>query len=188
VTRSQGLRSLLSPLIAEDTAGPYLRAGLHPHASIVAMRIDSREALRACAPLPEGLRVRRAGVADCGAIAAVDSACFEPFWAYDRERLDVAVRTDRVTVAESSAGIIGYTLSTIERGSGTLGRLGVLPRERGHGVGAALLAESLCHMAQMGAGSISLCTQEENAVSRSLYTRLGLRELPGRLLLLLGDV
>ncbi len=43
-------------------------------------------------------------------------------------------------------------------------------------------------MARCGAGTISLCTQEENATSRSLYARFGLRELPGRLELLIGDV
>lgn len=187
VARAQHLSQIMSPLISENVAGPYVRAGMAPHAPIVALRIEGRQAAAASATAPAGIRIRPAVAADLPGLVAADGACFEPFWAYDPERLANALNGERVVIAESENGVIGYTLCTVERGSGTLGRLGVVPQARGEGVGAALLAEALRHMARSGAGTISLCTQEENAASRSLYTRLGLRELPGRLLLLLGD-
>lgn len=188
VARGVGLSVILSPLVSEQAASPYRRAGLAPYAPIIALRIDARRAAAVRAELPDDVRLSSAIASDLGAVEAVDRGCFEPFWAYDTDRIRSALSSGHVTVARSREGIIGYTLCTVERGSGTLGRLAVVPQARGRGVGAALLAQGLRHMAQSGASTISLCTQEENAASRSLYTHVGLREIPGRLLLLAGDV
>lgn len=187
LARAHDLSQILSPLVTREGAAPYRRAGLAPCASLVALRSTAQAASAAHAPVPEGVGVRPGLVGDLRNLMSADHACFEPFWAYGEVRLAEALQHERVTVAEESGVLIGYTLCTVERGSGTLGRLGVVPDQRGRGVGASLLAQSLRYMARAGASSVSLCTQEENAESRSLYARFDLRELPGRLELFIGD-
>lgn len=188
VAESYGFAQVLSPLVTQEGAERYQQAGFTMHASVVALRTNAPAALEVSSAPPEGVRIRGATAVDLDALVSVDSASFEPFWAYGAAHLARCLTVDRVAVAESSEGVIGYTLCTVERGSGTLGRLAVVPESRGHGIGAALVAESLRYMALAGATTISLCTQEENATSRSLYAQFGLRELPGRLELLIGDV
>ncbi|MHB9002595.1 MAG: GNAT family N-acetyltransferase, partial [Coriobacteriia bacterium] len=83
--------------------------------------------------------------------------------------------------------VIGYTLSTVERGSGTLGRIAVTPGHRGTGVAYALLIESVREMTEAGAHTVGLCTQQSNAAAQALYARVGMRQVPGRLLFLIGD-
>lgn len=187
VARSHDYASVLSPLLHEDGVRRYVEAGMVRHARVVALRVNARAAADAASELPGGVRVRPATAIDLDGVDRVDAACFEPFWAYGPARLEQALAGERLAVAEADAGIIGYTLCTIERGSGTLGRLAVVPEARGRGVGAALLAESLRYMVRAGIATVSLCTQEENAASRSLYARFGLRELPGRLEFLIRD-
>lgn len=187
LARAHDLSQILSPLVTREGAEPYRRAGFARCASLVALRCTGQAASAACAAAPEGVGVRPGNPSDLGNLMAADHACFEPFWAYGETRLAEALKHERVTIAEESGVLIGYTLCTVERGSGTLGRLGVVPGRRGRGIGASLLAESLRYMARSGASSVSLCTQEENAESRSLYARFGLRELPGRLELFIGD-
>ena len=94
----------------------------------------------------------------------------------------------RVVVASMSEQVIGYTWCTMDRGIGTLGRLAVLPEHRRHGAGGWLLGDALAYMARNGAEVLSLCTQEDNAASRALYARAGLRELPERLVFLIQEI
>ncbi len=188
LARTHAMTQVLSPLVTHEGSELYGRAGLTPCASLIALRSTGHEAATAHAPVPDGVGVRPGQSSDLEGLLAADHVCFDPFWAYGHTRLAEALAHERVTIAEENGELIGYTLCTVERGSGTLGRLGVVPDSRGRGVGASLLAESLRYMARAGASSVSLCTQEENADSRSLYARFGLRELPGRLELLIGDV
>lgn len=192
LARSHGYGRLMSPLVPRDIAAPYERGGMSVHQSIVALRIDARHAAHvAAAPVP-GVRLRSASPDDLEGLCRVDGECFDLFWAYEPRRIAAAMVAERLALAEDLTSgtprLIGYTTCTVERGSGTLGRLAVDPRDRGRGVGALLLADALVSMAARGAATISLCTQEDNAPSRALYSRGGLRELPGRLLFLAGDV
>lgn len=192
LARSHGYGRILSPLLPREVAHSYERAGMRVHQNIIALRIDARRAAQATAPPVPGVRLRRASPNDLPALCEIDERCFDAFWAYEPRRIAGAMVTERLMLAEDMTSDeprpIGYTTCTVERGSGTLGRLAVDPRDRGRGVGAVLLADALVSMANRGAGTISLCTQEDNAPSRALYSKGGLRELPGRLLFLTGDV
>lgn len=181
-----GFGRLLSPLVAEEVAPLYERAGLGVHESIVALRLERRSRLYEVPSVVSGVRFRGALADDLAAVVRIDAECFDEFWRYDSEYLAHAFVEDRLAVAEGAEGVIGYTLSTVVGSSGTLGRLAVTPSERHRGVGRALLHEALAHLVRSGSGTISVCTQEDNLASRSLYRRAGLTELSGRLVFLLG--
>jgi ribosomal-protein-alanine N-acetyltransferase len=188
LARSHGFARVLSPLVIEEAASPYQRAGMREHARVVAWRLNARAAAAMdISHAPDDVVIRCATADDLGAVHTADETCFDRFWAYDRARIAEALAFERVVVAESGGGVIGYTLCTVERGVGTLGRLGVVPEARERGIGMALVGDAVSYMVSAGADAISLCTQEQNAASRSLYARFGFRELPGRLVLLLGD-
>ena len=188
VVRDQQMTSLLSPLVAEEVAPAYRAAGMHPLEDIVVLRRVSRQTPVAPAALPPGVRIRPPLPADLAALLEVDAACFNDFWRYDIDKLARHFVEDRLMVAEEDGAAIGYTLATVIGDSATLGRLAVAPGARGRGVGAALLAEALGYLERTGAATVSLCTQRENVVSRALYARAGLRELPGKLQFLIRDV
>jgi GNAT superfamily N-acetyltransferase len=73
------------------------------------------------------------------------------------------------------------------RGSATLSRLATAPHARRCGIGRALLSETARWATDNGAVTLALCTQEENAESRSLYAATGLSEVPERFALAARD-
>lgn len=182
----QGYGRVLSPLVAEELAPLYERAGMAVRESIVTLRLEGRgERAVEDRPVP-GVALRRARADDLGELVRLDAECFDEFWRYDAVHLSRYLAEDRVVVAEGPGGAIGYTLATVVRGSGTLGRLAVRPSERRRGVGEMLLRDALAYLVRTGAGSVSLCTQEDNAASRALYRGIGMTELPGRLVFMMG--
>jgi ribosomal protein S18 acetylase RimI-like enzyme len=130
---------------------------------------------------PIGVVIHEGKAADVGAVAAIDAASFDEFWGYSHNELTGLLGAERLAVAVASGGaVIGYTLTTVSRGSATLSRLATAPHARNYGVGRALLAESAAWSLRSGAVTYALCTQEENSASRRLYTSAGLTELAER--------
>ena len=82
-------------------------------------------------------------------------------------------------MAESGGEVVGYTLCTVRRGEGSLGRLAVRPELQGQGIGAVLLEDAVAYLERAGADRVTLCTQAENVRSRRLYAHAGFREVPG---------
>jgi ribosomal protein S18 acetylase RimI-like enzyme len=188
IAREHSLGRIMSPLIADDMSGPYRAAGMEVHESIVALRADARSLPQVSPEVPEGYRLLLADPGDEDALRLVDEACFPPFWRYGSAAIARMPDEGRVLKATRSEQVIGYTWCTMDRGIGTLGRLAVLPDHRREGVGGAMLSDALGYLARNGADVVSLCTQEDNAASRALYRRVGLRELPGRLVFLVSEV
>lgn len=186
--RAQGFARLLSPLVAADVADDYLDAHMSVAQRLVSLRADRRVAASMHAETPAGVTLRRSSAGDVEALDRIDQACFDDFWAYGPARIARYIAEERVCVAESDAEPIGYTLCTVERGSGTLGRLAVLPEHRRLGIGALLVADAVRAMLAADAAAVTLCTQRENSGARALYRELGFRELAGELALLLSDV
>jgi ribosomal-protein-alanine N-acetyltransferase len=187
VARDQGFGRVLSPLVVDSAVGPYARAGMRPAETIVALRTDIRRLPAEPPETPDGVGVRLGDASVLGDLAALDAACFPEFWRYGRDSLDRMLDDGRLLVASVSDQVVGYTWCTMDRGVGTLGRIAVLPGHRRRGLGGWLLGDALAHMARGGAEVLSLCTQEDNAASRSLYARAGLRELPERLVFLMQE-
>jgi len=185
---AQGFARLMSPLVPADSVRAYTRSGMSVLERLVSLRADRPVAETMSAPGAEGLRLRRSSAGDAASLDRIDRACFDPFWAYGADRMTRYIAEERVVVAEFADGPIGYTLCTVERGSGTLGRLAVLPEFRRQGIGAHLVADAVHSMLDEGAAAVTLCTQEGNRAARDLYRHMGFRELPGGLVLLIGDV
>jgi ribosomal protein S18 acetylase RimI-like enzyme len=187
VARNQGFGHLLSPLVKQDSAKLYTRAGMVEHESIVTLRMDSRGADGMRGAFPESVTLRSATPDDIPAMHALDEVSFDEFWRYGTQELSDYFVSDRAAVASGPEGLIGYTLCTAKSGIGTLGRLAIHPSARRTGVGTALLRDAIGYMARQGAEMVSLCTQEDNHASRALYAGIGMRELPDRLLLLIME-
>lgn len=188
VAAGQGYGRLLSPLVAEEVAPVYERAGFSVHGTVIALRLDRRAWADEEIDLFGEVRLRQALADDLPTLVDIDAECFDEFWRYDPEHLARYLVEDRLVVAEGPDGLIGYTLATVVRGSATLGRLAVRPSARGRRTGEALLREALSYLMRAGADTVTLCTQEENLTSRSLYRKVGMTELTGRLVFLARPV
>jgi GNAT superfamily N-acetyltransferase len=172
----RGLGRVLSPLLPVDLLGPYRREAMSVCQRITPIQGHPRGVLPADVPLGVSLRAGRE--ADLAPLVVLDAECFDDFWRYGPSELRELFETERLIVAEGASGqLIGYTLATVSRGAATLGRLGVAESARGHGVGRALVGEVAQWAHAVGAETISLCTQEENAAARRMYARAGLAEV-----------
>jgi GNAT superfamily N-acetyltransferase len=91
-----------------------------------------------------------------------------------------ALERERVVAAESvdDATVIGYVTCALWGSTVTVGRLAVAPDRRRKGIGGALMSDVAQWAQKAGAFTIGLCTQEDNAESRALYSACGLTELP----------
>jgi ribosomal protein S18 acetylase RimI-like enzyme len=185
IARDQGLARLLSPLVPMDAMRPYEEFGMRPVDDIVVLRIDPR-GRKVPAGVAEGVRIRVASAEDLDAVLAVDTSAFKDFWRYDAGLLARYAKVERLAVAEIGGAMVGYTLCTLRRGDGSIGRLAVRPEAQGRGVGSSLLDDALGHLARMDARKVTLCTQSDNMRSRGLYTRTGFETVPGTLVGLLS--
>lgn len=181
LAREHGFSRLVSPLLAEEAARPYLRAGMTPKERIVALRASPDAVVRT--RVPEGVVLRAAAVADSEQIAAIETASFDDFWRHGVDEIRGELADGRLVVACSGDEVLGYTLSGAVHGSATLGRLAVRPSARRQGIGSALLSEVAEYAEREGAAAITICTQRSNAASRALYARSGWRELHGGLVI-----
>jgi len=134
---------------------------------------------------PEGMTLREGSRDSIAAVLAVDHACFEPLWAYDRRLLAGYLEADRFVEACATDGeLVGFTLTGVEAGQGSLGRLAVAPALRRQGLGTILVEDAIRALAWQGVGYVTLTTQVENAAARALYASCGFYELPGTLVAL----
>lgn len=180
-----GFSGLVSPVVPVEQAYAYEAAGMTVAEVIVSWDLDPHTAGPAAPDsVPEGVRLRPGNETDVLAVLGVDAEGFDPFWGYDERRLRRLVGIQRLVIAEESGVPIGYTLSTVDRDLGQLGRLCVVPRARRRGVGHALVAEAIGSAARHGARRLALCTQADNVAAAGLYRRAGFRETAGRSVLL----
>ena len=184
VARDQRFATILSPLVPVSQSQRYIDVGFRFRQRIVVLRSGKRDRIDLPVPSLSGVSIRVPVSGDVPGLIGIDAECFDDFWRYDPSRLVQRLAEGRTLVAESSEGLIGYTHATIDRGSGTIGRLAVVKSGRRSGVGSALLLSMMQLLFRAGVAAVSLCTQEENAASRALYARVGLREMPERLLFL----
>lgn len=122
----------------------------------------------------QGVHIRRMIEADLPAVARTDAASFDPLWQNSLETLHKAFAQSLIaTVAENADGIIGYQLSTGGGQRAHLARLAVHRTMQGRGVGRALLGDLFARLVNDGIFKLSVNTQSDNAVSLSLYQKMG---------------
>lgn len=172
-----GYSGLVSPPVLEADVPLYRAAGLEVHDMLETL--DLATAVPMPAVQSDGLVVRAASPDDITAILAVDAACFEPFWRYDRRLLERFCAAGGLALAERGGRCLGYTFVTVDRGSAVLGRLCVDTQSRRRGVGTHLLRSAVTQARAAGAQHVTLSTQKDNAGALALYRAAGFR-LTGR--------
>ena len=128
-----------------------------------------------------GARLRRGRNRDIPAVLEVDGLAFDRFWRFDTTGLaDARTATPhaRFRVATIGGEVVGYHVTGRAGTLGYLQRLAVHPDRHGHGIGTALVGDSLdwCH--RKGCRSVLVNTQEANQRALSLYEHLGFRSEP----------
>jgi ribosomal protein S18 acetylase RimI-like enzyme len=122
----------------------------------------------------QGVRIRKMTESDLAAVTQTDAASFDPLWQNSLETLRRAFAQALIaTVAENDSGIIGYQLSTGGGQRAHLARLAVHATMQGRGIGRALLGDLFARLVNDGIYRLSVNTQSDNAVSLSLYQKMG---------------
>ncbi|HEX5690903.1 MAG TPA: GNAT family N-acetyltransferase [Roseiflexaceae bacterium] len=124
------------------------------------------------------VRVRRGHAVDLPAVLEIDRAGFEAQWNKDEGVLGPAlVNAPTFLIAELNGQAVGYAFVTTHFNGRLihLVRIAVLPHLRGQAIGVRLLAEVILYARTLGADSITLNTQSNNAVARRLYEWFGFR-------------
>lgn len=124
--------------------------------------------------------IRAAAPKDAAVLATLEAACFPQAWS--KETIEAALADEKyvILIAHSSNEIHGYALSWQVGEEAEFARLGVLPSQRGRGLGELLLRATLEELKQRGAREIFLEVRESNEVAHRLYARVGFEEIARR--------
>jgi mycothiol synthase len=144
-------------------------------------------------PLPEGVSLRPfVSGADEAALANVQNAAFEGSFGFAPNTPEqiagyVEMRGapgDILIAEDSSGGVIGYIWTSVTESkddsgetTGMIEMTGVLPSQRGRGVGSAVIAAGLRHLRERGASVIDLEVDGENLSARRIYKDLGFKKI-----------
>jgi ribosomal-protein-alanine N-acetyltransferase len=124
--------------------------------------------------------ISEAGERDAAAIAAVHAASFQRGWGEDelhRLLVDRTVVAHRAMIGRAMAGFI---LSRMAAGEAEILSVAIAPAWRGRGFARPLLDLHLRRLAGLGARSVFLEVDENNAPARRLYRKAGFFEVGGR--------
>ncbi len=127
--------------------------------------------------VPTALHIRPLLMEDLPALAAIETAAFEPRWRHDAADLQRAWRHSiSFDVALLDDRPVGFQFSTGGNGNAHLARMTVHPARQGEGIGAALLAHALAGYGRQNINTATLNTQMDNQPSRRLYERFGFKQ------------
>jgi [ribosomal protein S18]-alanine N-acetyltransferase len=117
---------------------------------------------------------------DAGAIAALHKDSFQRGWGEDEV---LSLLTDKTVVAHRARrgrALIGFILSRLAAGEAEILSVAIAPQRRGRGFARLLLDLHLRRLAGLGARTVFLEVDEENAPARALYRRAGFYEVGRR--------
>ena len=181
---AQGVTTVLTGALHQGELGPFLDAGFREHERLHLLRHDLREV-----PDAPPVRTRRAWRRDQPAVLGIDARAFDAFWTLDRGGLEDAIRATpaaRFRVALDGT-IAGYAVTGRAATRGYLQRLAVAPDRHRHGIGTALVADSLRWLQRTGAQVAVVNTQERNEGALALYLATGFTPEPHGLTVLRVD-
>ena len=112
--------------------------------------------------------IRTALPGDMAEILAIEASVFGPDQQWEAEDLASEVSQGRVIVYTGDPKVVGYAVSKVRDGVGTLTNVAVLPSRQGLGVGDALVTSAMNGMWDAGAACIEL---ECNTDLVSFYRR-----------------
>lgn len=178
----RGYRAVVTNALAPEEQHGYLEAGfsIHERLHLLTRSLDDL-------PDPDrSIRLRRGRRREHQAILAVDHAAFEPFWRFDQAGLVEAQSATpssrlRVTAARPP---VGFAITGRAGRRGYLQRLAVHPDHHQHGIGTALVLDSLHWLQRRGVHTAVVNTQEANQVAFGLYRSMGFTSEPDGLAVL----
>ncbi len=116
------------------------------------------------------------------AASRIDDAAFGREWALDDFALhDVCAATPRYRARAAGDPLAGYAITGRDGRQGFLQRLAVHPEAQRHGLGLALVADSLTWMARWRVERALVNTPSGNEGALALYERAGYLRLPDAL-------
>jgi [ribosomal protein S18]-alanine N-acetyltransferase len=114
---------------------------------------------------------------DLSTVAQLHAQAFAVAWdAGFLGELFAQPRTFGFLVAEPD-GSAGFSIASAAAGEAEIFSLAVRPRSRRRGLGSALLRETAAHAVLVGASELFLEVAAGNLAARTLYGRLGFREV-----------
>ncbi len=118
--------------------------------------------------------------ADAAAIAALHKASFQRGWGEEEVYsllIDKNVFAHRAMIGRVMAGFI---LSRLTAGEAEILSVAIAPKQRGRGLSPPLLDLNLRRLAGLGARTVFLEVDENNAPARALYRRAGFADVGRR--------
>ena len=118
--------------------------------------------------------------ADAAAIAALHKASFQRGWGEEEVYgllIDKNVIAHRAMIGRAMAGFI---LSRLAAGEAEILSIAIAPKQRGRGLSRPLLDLNLRRLAGLGARTVFLEVDENNAPARALYRRAGFADVGRR--------
>jgi ribosomal-protein-alanine N-acetyltransferase len=118
--------------------------------------------------------------ADAAAIAALHKASFQRGWGEEEVYsllIDKNVIAHRAVTGRVMAGFI---LSRLAAGEAEILSIAIAPKQRGRGLSRPLLDLNLRRLAGLGARTVFLEVDENNAPARALYRRAGFADVGRR--------
>jgi ribosomal-protein-alanine N-acetyltransferase len=118
--------------------------------------------------------------ADAAAIAALHKASFQRGWGEEEVYsllIDKNVFAHRAMIGRVMAGFI---LSRLTAGEAEILSVAIAPKQRGRGLSRPLLDLNLRRLAGLGARTVFLEVDENNAPARALYRRAGFADVGRR--------
>ena len=124
-------------------------------------------------PQAPPLRFRPLRESDLPRVMQIEHACFSTPWREATFR-GLLLRTDTDLVAAERGGLlVGYAICWTVLDQAELGNVAVDPRERGNGVGTALVDRAVEAVGARGARELFLEVRETNGDAQSIYRRKG---------------
>jgi ribosomal protein S18 acetylase RimI-like enzyme len=179
VLQRRGFREVLTAALTEHERGGFLAEGFEVRDALHLLAHDLEEL-----PAMPRASLRRGRRRDRPAALAADHAAFSPFWRLDDDGLREALTatpSSRFRVSTVAGEVVGYCATGRAGRRGYLQRLAVRPEHQGHGLGRALVADSLRWLARSGVDNVVVNTQVENERALQLYLAMGFRLQPSGL-------
>jgi ribosomal-protein-alanine N-acetyltransferase len=132
--------------------------------------------------MTQAFRLRDAGLADVGVLAALHAGCFEDAWS-PQSMLEVmgspgvrawlAVVNAPRSVAPTGVLPVGFAIARAVADEAELLSIGVIAQYRRHGLATQLLGQVIEHVAARGVQKLFLEVAEDNRGAQSLYAEHG---------------
>lgn len=128
--------------------------------------------------IEKNISVRKMKLDDLPKVVQIDDLSFSSFWKFSSNTITMSFEQSAYsTVAELDGKVVGFQISSADMYRAHLIRLAVLPEERNHHIGAALVRNMLWHFSVPWIRQITVNTQHDNQTSIHLYQRLGFEYL-----------